>query len=237
GVGGAVVEAGERLGDADRADRRMAEDGRWDGVVVDGRRVAAEYRLGEGLALADRHRRQVQAVGAVADGVDALDPALRVLVDHHGPVGTAGDAGLVEPDARRVGLAPDGIHDAARLERGAVAQGEAQGAAAALLRALDRRSDADIDALLAHLGGKRVADVVVEAAQDLLAAVELHDLGPKPIEDSGELHRDVAATGDDDALRQLRQVECLVRGDAEFRAGLARPYRPRPDGDEDVAGG
>ena len=39
-------------------------------VVVDHRRLAAEDRVGEGMALADRDRRQVDPVGDVADGVD-----------------------------------------------------------------------------------------------------------------------------------------------------------------------
>ena len=48
-----------------------------------------------------------------------------------------------------------------------------------------------------------VAHVVVEAAQDLLAAIDQRHLGAEAVEDAGELDRDVAAALDQDALRQL----------------------------------
>ena len=62
--------------------------------------------------------------------------------------------------------------------------------------------DAEVDALLAHLGGDEVAHVVVEAAQDLLAAVELRDLRAEAVEDRRELAGDVAAADDDEAARE-----------------------------------
>ena len=46
---------------------------------------------------------------------------------------------------------------------------------------------------LAHRLGERAAHVVVEAAQEELAAVELRHRGAEPVEDAGELDRDVAA--------------------------------------------
>ena len=39
---------------------------------------------------------------------------------------------------------------------------------------------ADLDALLLHLAGKMGADVLVEAAQDLLAAIDQHRLDAEP---------------------------------------------------------
>ena len=45
------------------------------------RRLAAEHGVGEGVALADRDRRQVDAVGDVADGVDVRHRGLREGVD------------------------------------------------------------------------------------------------------------------------------------------------------------
>ena len=57
---------------------------------------------------------------------------------------------------------------------------------------------------LLHLGREMLAHVVVEAAQDLLAAIDQRHLGAETVEDVGELDRDVAAALDQDALRQLR---------------------------------
>ena len=66
-VGGARL----RLGKTHGPDGRLAEDRRGDGLVVKGSGLAIEFRPGEGGALADGHRRQVDAVCDVADGPDA----------------------------------------------------------------------------------------------------------------------------------------------------------------------
>ena len=47
-----------------------------------------------------------------------------------------------------------------------------------------------------------VANVLVEAAQKLLAAMQERDLAAEAVEDAGELHRDIAAADHQDALRQ-----------------------------------
>ena len=84
---------------------------------------------------------------------------------------------------------------------------------------------------------ERDADVVVEAVEQLLAADQLDDLGAEPVEDAGELDRDVAAADDDDAPRQRRQIERLVRGDGVLDAGHVRHRRVAAGGDQDVLGG
>ncbi len=83
--------------------------------------------------------------------------------------------------------------------------------------------------------GEAVAQILVEAAQDLVAAVDERRLDAEPGEDAGELHRDVAAADDDDALRQARQVEGLVGGDDVLEAGprLGEP-RLAARGDQDL---
>ena len=65
--------------------------------------------------------------------------------------------------------------------------------------ALDLRDiglGADLDALLLHLGGEMVADIVIEAAQDLLAAIDQNRLDAEAREDAGELDGDIAAADD-----------------------------------------
>ena len=75
-----------------------------------------------------------------------------------------------------------------------------------------------------------LAHVVVEAAQDVLAAIDQRHLGAEPVEDAGELDRDIAAALDENALRQLLQMERLVRGDdvLEARDLGARDGAPPP---------
>ena len=54
-----------------------------------------------------------------------------------------------------------------------------------------------------------VAHVVVEAAQDVVAAIDQRHLGAEAVEDAGELDRDIAAALDQDALRQFLADETL----------------------------
>ena len=79
--------------------------------------------------------------------------------------------------------------------------------------------DFDLFVIGGGSGGVRT-DVVVEAAQDGVAAVDLGDLAAETVEDAGELRRDIAAADDDHALGQALDVENLVRGDGQTTAGL-----------------
>jgi len=67
-----------------------------------------------------------------------------------------------------------------------------------------------------------MADVGVEAAQDLLAAVELGHRTAQAVKDPGELDGDVAAADHGDVVRQHLQVERLVRGDGMLDPGNVR---------------
>src|SRR5262245_53311241 len=83
-----------------------------------------------------------------------------------------------------------------------------------------------------------IAQIIIEAAQDLLAAIDQYSLDAKVVEDAGELDRDITAPDDADALRQLLQVESLVRSDGELAPRqMQRHERCRARGDEDVPGG
>ena len=63
------------------------------------------------------------------------------------------------------------------------------------------------------------ADVLVEAAQDVVAAIDHGDVGAEVGEDAGKFQRDIAAALDHDAPRQPLQMKCLVRGDHVLDAG------------------
>ena len=85
--------------------------------------------------------------------------------------------------------------------------------------------DLERDPARAHGAGDVVAQVLVEAAQDLVAAVELDHVGAEAVHDAGELAGDIAAADDEHALRLGLEVEDLVRGDAELGAGDRRHAR------------
>jgi hypothetical protein len=83
-----------------------------------------------------------------------------------------------------------------------------------------------------------LAHVLAEAREDFLAAVDQGHLHAQAMEDVGELDGDVAAAGDQDGARQLRQVERLVGGNAQFVAGQRCMWVGRTArGDDDPIGG
>ena len=65
--------------------------------------------------------------------------------------------------------------------------------------AVDGVAGDDFDAARLHLAAQMLAHVVVEAAQDVLAAIDQRHLDAQPGENAGELHRDIAAALDHDA--------------------------------------
>ena len=84
------------------------------------------------------------------------------------------------------------------------------------MRFLDPREDLagdDADAARRHRRRQPVAQILVEAAQNFIAAIDQRHVGAEAVEDRGELDGDIAAARDDDAARQFLQMECLVRGD------------------------
>ena len=102
-----------------------------------------------------------------------------------------------------------------------------------LLDLRDRASRKDGDALLLHLGAHVGADVLVETAQDVVAAIDHGDIGAVAGEDAGELQRDIAAALDHDALRQFGEVKGLVGGNHVLDARDFRPViGPAAGGDQ-----
>ncbi len=129
-----------------------------------------------------------------------------------------GDAGLLQAEIGHGGMAADREHHLVGGEARAVRQMRGE----LLAVAIDlghRAAGEDGDALLLHLAADMGADVLVEAAQDVVAAIDHGDVGAEAGKDAGEFQRDVAAALDHDPLRQLLQVERLVGGDHVLDAG------------------
>ena len=79
------------------------------------------------------------------------------------------------------------------------------------------------------------AHLVVEAAQDILAAIDERHMRAEAGENAGELDRDIAAALDHDLRRQLRQVKRLVRGNGVLDAGDGIAVARRAAGrDQDI---
>ena len=225
------------LGQADDADRRLAEDRAGDGFVVEVLRIVLVDRLVEGDGLADGDRGQVHAVGHVADGPDVVGRGLRIVVDLDRALVVQLDARLLQPQVLDVGDAAGGEHDHVGFQRHAVFQMVDQASLGLLDRGVLTAQD-DLDAALLDLARQMGAHVVVEAAQDVRAAIDQGRLDAQTGEDARELDRDITAACDQDALGQFRQMEGFFGGDGVFdaRQVLGLP-RAAAGGDQDLFGG
>ena len=198
------------LGQSHRANLRLTKHGGRNVCVIDFDRTLAEYAIGEGMAFADRNRRQVETVGDVADGVDIRCGGLRELVDGDAAVvWIDGDPGFFQPEISDAGMPTDREHHLVRSDARSIRQ--MRGVSIAIpVDPLDRATGHDGDAVLFHLTAHMGANVLVEATQDVVAAVDHCHIGAEAREDAGELQRDVPAALDKDAPRQFSQVERLV---------------------------
>ena len=75
--------------------------------MVEGGRVVIELGLGEGRALADGHRGQIDAVGDVAHRPDALHIGLREVINHDRPI-LDGHASGLQTQALHIGRPAQG---------------------------------------------------------------------------------------------------------------------------------
>src|SRR5579864_218883 len=127
-------------------------------------------------------------------------------------------------------------HDQIRFERSTVAERDTN-AGAVPFDFLNHRIETKIDFALAHLVGECPAQIVVETAKKNRPSMNLRDLGPQTVKNSGELDADVAATDDNRARREALEEKRLVRANRKLGPGNFRYRRPYASRDQDVLGG
>ena len=225
------------LGHPDRADRGMAEHRARDIGIVDGRRLAAENAVGERLPLADRHRRQLDTIGHIADGIDARHRRLIIVIDLDRTI-------LVEFDTRRFQTQPLGVRypsgrDEHRIggDRIAIFEMDHQRSVILFLDRLERRVEAEFDPLGHRNLEQTVADLLVIAAQYRVAAVDDRHLAAEFVEDARKFIGDIAAASNHHALRQTVEVKHLVRRDRMFAARKFGDEGPAAGRHQDAFGG
>src|SRR6202023_1763830 len=86
----------------------------------------------------------------------------------------------------------------------------------------------EVETALAQLIRQGRPQVVIEAAQQLRAAMNQRHFGAKAVENAGELNRNISAADDDHAARQTVEMESLIRGDSEIAPGNFRLGGPTP---------
>ena len=105
-VDAAELMTGLAFRQADGRRRRLTEDRGWYARMRRLHRAPMEKRLGQRLAFRGRHGRQVESIGAVADGEDVRYRSTRVRVDRDGAV-------ALEPNPDRLQAQVDGVRVAA----------------------------------------------------------------------------------------------------------------------------
>ena len=226
---------------ADGADVRVGEHRCRNEVVTDAaRRLArrrAEQRIDHHHRLGQRHRRELHSRRHVADGVNRGHRSLVLIVDFDRASGSLLHADGFQPQAVGQRHAARGVKHGIDADMAAVEQLDAHAFGAAFK---GNRGHVGVQAqghaALDHFAGNEGAHVLIKAAQNLLAPVQLRDLAAQPVEDGGEFAGDVAAAHDQQALRKRRQVKHFIRGDDMLaprqvgHAGLAA------SGDQDILG-
>jgi hypothetical protein len=124
-------------------------------------------------------------------------------------------AGAFEPKAFGMRIAPDGVQHRIRLHRLAGRE-RRENRVAGFLEFRKCGLQRELRAAALHFYMHVRAQVVVEATQQLVAAMQDAGLGAEAVENVCELKRDVAATDDQYPLGKLLQQERFVRSDAEL---------------------
>src|SRR5207248_4973048 len=90
---------------------------------------------------------------------------------------------------------------------------------AVLIDLADRAAGENSDSFLFNFGPHMDADVLVETAQNIFAAVDQRHVAAEACKDAGKFQRDITAALNQDALRQRLQVKHFVRRDHVLDAG------------------
>ena len=204
--------------------------------VAEDHAAATEDVVRKGMTFANRHRRELDAAGHVADRVDVRHRTAAVFVDDDGAFCVELDACGFEPEARTVRQPAQcaqhrfGFEHAAVVERcckrGVTAIDARQGCTGVELNAL--RFELDLQ-VLAHL--------FVETTQHARAAQHHTDLGAQATQQASKLERDITGALHHDSPGQRGPMEELVRARGQFAAGdLGRHVRRGAGGDQHLLG-
>ncbi len=108
------------LGQADRRQFRRAEHRAGHMDVIGPGGVVLESRLHETHGFVNCHRRQLQPVGDIADGINVRIGGAGIGIDLHLALLAQFDAGLLDMQRQRVGQAPDRQHDLVAIDLAAL---------------------------------------------------------------------------------------------------------------------
>src|SRR5437763_15318173 len=90
---------------------------------------------------------------------------------------------------------------------------------AGILDGRDFAAGEDANAVRLHFHADVVAELVIETAQNIFAAIDKRHVRAQPGKDSGKFHGNVTAALNQYAPREVRQMERLVRRNDVIDAG------------------
>mmetsp|Transcript_3987 Transcript_3987/g.9612 ORF Transcript_3987/g.9612 Transcript_3987/m.9612 type:complete len:420 (+) Transcript_3987:119-1378(+) len=233
----AVLLGGFFLRVSDGPDFGRRKDGRRDEFVVARTVHSPKDSVGEGVALHERDGSQSDAVRHVTDRVDTLDVGSGIIID--GDEGILGfDSGALQVERIDLALSAGRVQDLVALDALAVSGDHRERS----VRVLDDfggiRVELNVNVGVAfHLFVEVGAHVVVESAQEHIAAVHERHVRSEAVHDLCEFESDKASSNDDHALGLFVQVKDFVGGDGVFDARNVGLEGPSTDGNENVLGG
>jgi len=234
-----VLLSSLRLGQTDGPYGRVREDDGGDIFVTE--LVILEFRrtketVGEPPSSGDGDRGQEPLAGDIANGRDAENVRVLVIVDDDVAFVGGRDPEVFQTEFTGVGLTADcpqedvGVYFFA----GVGVNGQIS------VFALDFRDlgpTVYVDAGVFHPRSEYLLDVRVKSSKDGFTADEEMGLGSKRVEDAGEFDGDVTSADDDDASRLVFEFEETIRGDTEVSSWnlfLRGDGRATADGDANV---
>ena len=225
------------LGNSDRGERRLAEHGRGDVLVIRLFRVAL-HRLSEGHAFHQRNRSQLYPIYHVTQRPDARARRLEYVVHLDCLVRTQLHVHILQSEILYVWLASGGKHALVALDddvpalRGA--DGHAKPPALSLLDGDGARVHVHLHPSLLEVAQHKLPALLVEPAKREVSPADDVDLGPEPGVNAGELDGDVAASNDAHDLGRLLVNQTLVRRVAKLLSRDIRHEGSAPRRDENV---
>ena len=230
----AILLARLVLGQPDRADRRMAEDHRRDQLVLEVPPFhAAVQAIGQPATGSNGHGRQRISSRNVADRVDALDVGLLELVSGNETPLVLLDTGPGGVQRFRVGRAADCPYQAVHGAETAPVFRVQDDPVIGLLDRLRNDARDEVDVVAVHAVHEPFREHGFEIPQDAVLAHDELDARAQRFENARKLYRDIAAAGDQHALRPLLELEEVVRRDAVLRARDVGNHRTATCSDHD----
>ena len=178
--------------------------------MIDARWASTEHTVCKRVALADRDRCEIDPMGHVADRIDVRHVGLRELVDGNAAIHwIERNARFLQSQTLDVGMTPDGEHHLIRRHARSVRQMRGEHIAVAI-DLLDLAAGENCNARFFHFVTNMRANILVEATQDILSAIDQRHIGAKSCENAGEFQRDVTAALTDDALGKVLQMKHFI---------------------------